>query len=73
MNKIKERLGKPTPVVIKKLQKILAAIAGSATVVSTILMLFPETKVPDSVPFILAGAGFINHTLLELFVEEDNS
>jgi len=70
--KIIDRLNSPTPKVIKKLQRIVSAITGSATVVSTIAMLFPSTELPNFVPFAFIGAGFINHLLLELFVENDN-
>ena len=72
INNIAERLKKPTPKVIKKLQKIANIIGGSSVVVTSFATLFPNVDIPAWIPYtILAGMG-LNYFLLELFTEDDN-
>lgn len=66
------RLNKPTPKVIKKLQKIAKIIGGSGTAITGSVAMFTDIEIPKWIPFTIIGATFVNHLLLELFTEEDN-
>lgn len=66
------RFNKPTPKVIKKLQKIAAIIGGSGTVITVSITMFPSFELPNWIPITIVAATFINHALLQLFTEEDN-
>jgi hypothetical protein len=66
------RFNSPTPKIVKKLQKIAAAIGGSGVVVTASIAVFSDFTLPSWVPMAIGGAAFLNHVLLNLFTESDN-
>jgi len=67
-----ERLGKKTPKIIKKLQKIVGAIGSSSVIITSLTSIYDVLVIPNFVIYTIAIATVLNHILLELFTEDDN-
>lgn len=67
-----ERLSKKTPKIIKKLQRLAAAIGSTSVILTYMSNLYDVFVIPKIAIYIIVVATVLNHILLQLFIEDDN-
>ena len=66
-----ERFKAEVPEIIKKVQKISAAIAGLATSGLFVANTFMGVEIPSWIMYTILGAGILNYIILQFTTKED--